>query len=223
MLTEQSFWSMQFKDVLSLLVLAATIVAIFWGPIKAVEITRANDDRREKRRRQFEVFHSLMKTRRFRLAPGHVMALNLVQVEFYQHERIDAAYRNYMTLLARTAPPPSDPGAEHFYQQQEDALYDLLHEIGQELGYAYDRRDLQRLAYGPRGWEDDEMQQRVTRNLLIELLTGKRALPVIDFAKVVQAAGKYPPPPSLAGDKPNGADSGAAPGGGAPASPRRAA
>jgi hypothetical protein len=31
MLTEQSFWSMQFKDVLSLLVLAATIVAIFLG------------------------------------------------------------------------------------------------------------------------------------------------------------------------------------------------
>lgn len=202
---EHSFWFMQFKDVLTLLVLAATIVAIAWGPIKAVKITRANDDRREKKRRQFEVFHSLMKTRRFTLAPEHVMALNLVQVEFYQHQKIDAAYRAYMALLTRRPPPPNDPGWEQFFRVQEDALYDLLHEIGQELSYVYDRRDLQRLAYGPQGWEDDEMQLRVSRRLLIDLLTGKRALPVIDFSKVAQAAGKYPPAPSLTGDKPNGA------------------
>jgi hypothetical protein len=194
---------MQARDILTLLVLAATIFAIVWGPIKAVEITRANDDRREQKRRQFEVFHSLMKTRAFRLAPEHVMALNLVQVEFYGHLPIDTAYRKYMTLLGRTPPPANDPGAERFYQEQEDALYDLLHEIGRELGYAYDRRDLQRLAYGPRGWENDEMQQRVLRTVLIELLTGRRSLQVVDALKV--ATQMFPPAPDPDVQKPNGA------------------
>jgi hypothetical protein len=192
---DTSFWNMQFKDVLTLLILVATVFAIVWGPIKAVQITRANDENRETRRRKYDVFHSLMKTRRFALAAEHVMALNLVQVEFYQHPKIDAAYRAYIALLSQKGPPPDDKNFEHFWEVREDALYDLLHEIGHELGYEYDKRDLKKLAYGPQGWQDDEQQLRASRALLIELLTGKRAIPVIEFEKLVAAMGKYPPPP----------------------------
>jgi hypothetical protein len=194
---EHSFWFIQFKDLLTLLVLAATIFAIVWGPIKAVQITRANDDAREKLRRRFEVFHSLMKTRRFALSPEHVMALNLVQVDFYQHARIDAAYRTYMALLSREPPPTGDPIERHFYGEQEDALYDLLHEIGAELGYQYDKRDLRKLAYGPRGWENDEVQLRIMRGLLVELLAGRRPMPIADWEKLVAAKGRFPPPPKI--------------------------
>jgi hypothetical protein len=207
---EHAFWFMQFKDVLNLLILGATIFVIVWGPIKAVEITRKNDEERERKRRQFELFHSLMKTRSIRLSPEHVMALNLVQVEFYGHQVIDGAYRAYMTLLARRAPSPNDPGIQKFLQEQEDALYDLLHAIGKDLGYAYDRRDLQRLAYGPDGWVQDDVQQRTVRNLIIDLLSGRRSLQVIDALKVENATQKFPPAPSLAGDKPNGAGDAAA-------------
>jgi hypothetical protein len=187
---------MQFKDWLTIFVLCATIFAIVWGPIKAVQITRDNDEEREKQRRQFEVFHALMKTRRFTLAADHVMALNLVQVEFYQHPRIDTAYRTYIALLHGKFPEPGDPDAQRFFESKDDALYDLLHEIADELGYKYDKRDLRRLAYGPQGWQNDEDQQRAARVLLIELLSGKRAMPVIDFERLMRAAqGKFPPPP----------------------------
>jgi len=197
MAPEHAFWFMQFKDVVTILVLVATIAAIAWGPIKAVQITRKNDDAREKRRRQFDVFHTLMKTRRFALSPEHVPALNLVQVDFYHHQRIDTTYRYYMGLLSRNPPPPNDPGANHFYEEQEDALYDLLHEIGIELGYEYDKRDLRKLAYGPRGWENDETQMRISRGLLIELLSGRRPMPVVDWDKLVAAQNKFPPPPKI--------------------------
>lgn len=193
------FWDMQFKDVLTLLVLIATIAAIYWGPIRAVQITRDNDEKREALRRKHAIFHSLMKTRRFALDPEHVMALNLIQVEFYNHPKIDAAYRHYISLLYTKAPPPDDANAERFFEVREDALYDLLHEIGAELGYGYDKRDLKKLAYGPQGWQDDEQQLRGMRALLIDLLTGKRALPVIDYQKLVAAIGKFPPPPNQNG------------------------
>lgn len=198
---ENSFWSLQFKDVLTILVLCATIFAIYYGPIKAVQITRENDTKHEKRRRQFDVFHALMKTRRFNLAPDHVMALNLVQVEFYGHERIDTAYRAYIALLYSKFPAPEDPEAERFWQAKQDALYNLMHEIGEELGYKFDKRDMERLAYGPQGWQNDEDQQRALRSLLVDLLAGKRAMPVIDFEKLMKAAGKFPPPPSIDGQQ----------------------
>jgi hypothetical protein len=35
--------------------------------------------------------------------------------------------------------------------------------IGAELGYDYEKRDLRKLAYGPRGWENDEHQLRASR------------------------------------------------------------
>lgn len=192
---DASFWSLQFRDLLNVLILLATIAAIVWGPIKAVQITRANDDAREKLRRQFDIFHSLMKTRRFVLSPEHVMALNMVQVDFYKKPKIDAAYRIYMALLSREVPQPADPTALRFFEEQEDALYDLLYEIGAELGYHYDKRDLKKLAYGPRGWETEETQQRSLRGMMVELLAGRRAVPVADWEKVYANSSKFPPPP----------------------------
>jgi Family of unknown function (DUF6680) len=192
---EPSFWSMQFKDVLTLLILVATVFAIVLGPIKAVQITRANDEAREAKRRKHEVFHALMKTRRITLAPEHVMALNLVQVEFYDHPKIDYAYKAYMALLSRKPPEPSDPNADQFFEEQEDALYDLLFEIGAQLGYNYDKRDLKKLAYGPRGWQTDETQLRALRSLMIDTLVGRRAVPVMDFDKTLRGSGRFPPPP----------------------------
>lgn len=99
--SEIGFWFVQFKDVLNGAILAATVFAIIWGPIKAVQITRQNDDERIKRERRFHVFYNLMKTRRMPLHPDHVMALNTVLVDFYGCEKIEKAYKEYIKLLNR--------------------------------------------------------------------------------------------------------------------------
>ena len=197
MIEEHQFWFMQAKDFATMIVAILTILAIYYGPIAAVRITRSNDEDQAKKKRQFDVFHSLMKTRRFTLSADHVMALNLVQIEFYEHTRIDAAYRAYIGLLSVNPPSfNSDVDRDVFYQNREDAMYNLLYEIAEELGYRYDKRDLQRLAYGPKGWHDDETQQRALRSLLIELLSGHRSFPVIAHEQLQQPQSKFPPPPN---------------------------
>ncbi len=193
---QHAFWFFQAKDLLNTGILVATIAAIWLGPIRAVQITRQHDEEREGRKRKLDVFTSLMKTRGFTLAPDHVMALNLVQVEFSDNKAVDAAYRKYIELLSRPFPKPGMDGAEHFFEQNEDALYDLLHAIGDDLGFKYDKRDLKKLAYGPVGWQNDESQIRAFRGLAVEVLAGRRALPVVDFGKLNGSAGKFPPPPT---------------------------
>lgn len=192
------FWALQFKDVINIAILLATIAAIYFGPIKAVQISRENAREDEKRRRQFDVFHNLMKTRRFSLSPEHVMALNLVQVDFYGLEKIQAAYKRYLGILMGPFPKTAGSEADRFYQAKDDAFYDLVRDIGSELGFELDKHDLNRFAYGPVGWENDEGQLRAVRHLLVEVLSGRRGLPVIDFEKhAVKKLGTFPPVPEV--------------------------
>lgn len=190
------FWALQFKDIINIGILLATVAAIVFGPIKAVQISRENAKEDEKRRRQFDVFHNLMKTRRFSLSPEHVMALNLVQVDFYGLEKIQAAYKRYVGILLGPFPKTVDPEADRFFQTKDDAFYDLVRDIGLELGFELDKHDLNRFAYGPVGWENDEGQLRAVRRLLVEVLSGQRGLPVVDFEKhAVKKSGVFPPVP----------------------------
>ncbi|WP_342362241.1 DUF6680 family protein [Terrarubrum flagellatum] len=187
------FWCFQLKDLINTLILGTTIVAILYGPIWAVKITRRLEDEREKRRRQYEIFHSLMKTRRVTLSPEHVMALNLVQIEFYGQERIVNAYKRYLENLSTEVPKEQGP-LEKFFDDRDDLLFELLHEIGNVLGFVLDRRELHKFSYAPQGWNNDETQLRQFRLLAIDLLSGRRALPVFQY-QAAEANKKFPPPP----------------------------
>jgi hypothetical protein len=181
------------KDLINTLVLAATIAAIYWGPIKAVKITRDADERREKTRREFAIFADMMRTRRTILDPLHVSALNLIEVEFHDNQKIVTAYRAYLAYLNQVI-PPDQAAQEKFFRDREDVLFDLIHSIGEHLHFAYDKRDLRKFAYAPQGWQNDEAELRTFRRLVIELLNGHRALPVKPFA-ASDVNEKFPPPP----------------------------
>ena len=136
-----------------------------------------------------------MKTRKFQMAPDHVTALNLVQLEFYGEENVQRLYKTYVGILNGAWPRESD-GLERFHDTREDALYDFIHQIALVLDFKMDRQELKRLAYGPQGWHTDEQQWREIRHSLNEVLSGKKALPVIDFNKALQLGNKFPPPPT---------------------------
>jgi hypothetical protein len=53
------FWCFQLKDAINTIVLVATIVAIYLGPIRAVKIARDNDELREVHQRKFSIFSNL--------------------------------------------------------------------------------------------------------------------------------------------------------------------
>jgi len=169
-----------------------------WGPVIAVRMTKKNDYEKERQRQQFEVFRTLMKTRRMTLSQEHVMALNTVMVDFFGKPRIEAAYRNYLKELNREASVAGDPSASKLLKDRADALHDLIYEIGAELGYKYDKRDMTDLSYSPQGWFDEQAEQQQLRALLLKVLAGEAPFPVTDFEKLVVGRGKFPPPPKVA-------------------------
>lgn len=59
------------------------LLAILAGPILAVMVDRSRQKRAGEKGRRLAVFRSLMRTRRHRLDPEHVGALNLIDLEFF--------------------------------------------------------------------------------------------------------------------------------------------
>lgn len=185
---EAVFLGMRWIDII-------TIVAIVVGPILAVTIERLRQARIETKTRKLAVFRSLMRTRRLRLDPEHVGALNLVDLEFYGRPKVMAAFTDYMTHLS--APMPNSDERERFFEQRDDLLVRMLHEMGKDLGFHYDKHDLAKLAYGPVGWSTEQDIQRQNIGYLNELLAGRRALPITQMQP--PAANPFPPAPIVNG------------------------
>jgi hypothetical protein len=193
------FWCMQFKDWLNVLVLLATIVAIILGPVFAVRISLQNEASRERTRRKYQTFHALMKTRRVTLAAEHVTALNVIQIEFHDDDRVISAYKKYIDNLAgpTLASNAHQDEISRFIQTRDDVFIELIFEMGRHLGFNFDKRELAKYSYTPQGWINMEGEQNSIRSLALELLQGKRPLPVAPF-QPPPSASKFPPPPKRA-------------------------
>ena len=183
---------MTLVEKLDLVILFLTIIAIVAGPIIAVWMTRRVDESRQAYFRRLEVYRNLMLTRSVRIAPDHVRALNLVPVEFAQFDRVVEEFKKYIEHLS--SPLPAVDQQELHYAQQSDIFYELLFRIGKTLGYSFDKRDLERLSYLPKGHVDDENRNRRAQNALAEILEGKRTFPV-SINQPMMSAGIFPEPP----------------------------
>ncbi|UPT99180.1 hypothetical protein J4G48_0014510 [Bradyrhizobium barranii subsp. apii] len=191
------FWCMQFKDWLNVAILVITAVAIVVGPIVAVQITLRFEEKREKRRRKYDTFHALMRTRRVTLSADHVTALNVIQTEFHDDDRVIAAYKKYIDNLGGPALPPgsSNEVIRHFVDERDDTFNEMMFEIGKHLGFALDKRELAKYSYAPQAWVNMEAEQNSLRQFALELLQGKRPMPITPF-QPTPSADKFPPPPS---------------------------
>jgi hypothetical protein len=171
--------------------LAATIFAIIYGPVKAVKITRDLDTRREERTRKYSILSDLMKTRRARLDPLHVAALNLVELEFYEAQDVKNAFENYVAHLNSHFPIEPDASQRH-HQKSDDLFSELLRLIAIELGYHFDKSDLNRRSYLPQGLGRHHEDAMMNAALLREVLEGRRPVPITNFA---YNPNLFPPPP----------------------------
>ncbi len=188
------FWTLHLKDCIEIGILMVTAWAIWYGPQKAVLLTRQGDERREAQRRKHEVFHQLMRTRGVTLHPDHVMALNLIQLEFHEFSTVQAAYRRYVEDLYKAN--PTNPGeVEKLVRDRRDLLIELIHAMGEALNLKYDKRDLDKLSYSPQGWYNDEVTVRTLRDFFIQVMTGERALHIAPFARDPRFPDPPPTPP----------------------------
>jgi hypothetical protein len=157
-----------------------TIAAIIIGPIAALLIQKHLEERRARQNRRIKIFQALMANRASRLSPGWVQALNGIETEFYGEKRVIDAWRVVVDHL--NAGGSKDPLQIGRWTEALANLADeMLFEMGRSLGYDFDKVTIKRNAYYPSGWGEVELENHALRKKFLELLEGKRRLPVAVF------------------------------------------
>ena len=165
------------------------IIAVILGPILAVQAQKMIEAWKNKREKRITVFRVLMATRGTPISPSHVEALNLIDIEFAGKSRNEKSVRDawklYLDHLSECPNDYQDPA----YQAKLDAwttktkelLVDMLYAMSLILGYSFDKVQLKKGAYTPKGFADLEFEQFLLRRGVLDVLYGKRGIPVMPF------------------------------------------
>lgn len=154
------------------------ITAVLIGPIIAVRLTRYLDTKKEVRGRKLQVFKTLMATRAYTISWDHVMTLNRIDLEFDRDNKkekaVIEAWKAYLDLLG-----DKSISSEQWGIKRVDLLVELLHKMAVVLDYDFDKTHIKNSSYSPVAHGDMEDEQRAMRKGLIEVLEGKRVLPML--------------------------------------------
>lgn len=153
------------------------ITAVLMGPIIAVQLTRYLDNKKEERERKLQVFKTLMATRAYTISWDHVVALNRIDLEFDKDSKkekaVIEAWKAYLDLLGDKSMTPEQWGIKRV-----DLLVELLHTMAQVLAYDFDKTHIKNSSYSPIAHGNIEDEQKALRVGLIEVLEGKRSIPM---------------------------------------------
>jgi hypothetical protein len=172
----------------------AIILATIMGPIFAVWASDYRRKKEEQRERRAKIFRALMGTRSLPAAPAQVEAINQIELEFNSNAPSDRAvieaWRLYRAHL------DSGPVNDMWHQRRSDLQTALLAAISSALGYAFNRADIQQGVYYPVAHSDADSENQKSRKLWLEILEGKRALPMTDHVSppVTPPTGATPRP-----------------------------
>lgn len=172
-----------------------TLIALIAGPVIAVIIARYMDTRRAKRERRMDIFRTLMRTRRSRLMPDHVGALNLVEIEFKDEAAVITEWKAYFEHLGIDHPKRTDEQVEdkmaqaekqrrfgkydeRIAKEREKLLAKLLHAISKIMDFEIEQLEIFEGGYFPQAWGDIELQQEAIRRFIVGLAFGNVVLPV---------------------------------------------
>jgi hypothetical protein len=163
------------------LVVAATIA----GPVLAVQAQKWIELLRERRNRKLWLFQQLMATRASRLSTEHVQALNMIDLMFYGRRIIRfhyqtrteravlAAWREYHDHLNTKA---DDAMRVVWTSSAEELFIKLLSAIADDVRFKFDRVQLKKGWYSPVAHGELEAELLAIRKMLVQLLSGDRAL-----------------------------------------------
>ncbi len=152
-----------------ILMIAATALS----PLIAVQVTRFLSDQNEDRARKLKVFKTLMATRAYAMSPGHVEALNSIDLEFAGNSKAEKAVREAWQAYLDHLDSNILEG-----QAWVDKSVDLLYAMAQSLGYEFNKTQIKNASYSPKLHGRIESEQERVRVLTLELLEGKRTLPI---------------------------------------------
>jgi hypothetical protein len=151
------------------------IVAVFLGPITAVQLTRFLDSRSAARQRKLDIFKTLMSTRQYATNWEHVMTLNRIDLEFsakhVKEKNVVDAWKAYLDLLN-----DKSYALEQWGTRRADLLIDLLHKMSIVLDYDFDKTHIKNSSYSPTAHGNYDIQQEAIRQGLLEVLEGKKTV-----------------------------------------------
>jgi hypothetical protein len=161
----------------------STIVAVLAAPLVALRISRHFDESEEKKKRKLEIFTDLMATRSTGLSPKHVEALNRLDVEFYEDEKVKEAWKEYLDHLnqAHKIVQNDKEGWATWTSKKEDLFANLLDETSKNLGYKFDKVDLKRRHYYPQAFADIETEMMIIRRGLVQVFMDQKAFPILAY------------------------------------------
>ena len=182
------------------------IIATFTGPIAAVLVTRWVDRLRDREKRRLEVFRQLMRTRKIPLSADHVGAFNLVEVEFNRVSKVMAARKELLTHFENAYGANKTLEELKAANEKADSLRTkLLSAMAETLGYKLEQMEILRGAYSPQAWNVELDEQTAARQGLVDLLSGRRTLPVTIVTRTENRVGEvttqqqispFPPKPN---------------------------
>ncbi len=132
-----------------------------------------------------------MATRAYSLSPAHVEALNSIDLEFSTkrpaEKRVLEVWQQYLDHLGNTG---MEAGA--WGTRRVDLLVDMLRAMGKALGYDFNKTQIKNGTYSPGAHSRMEAEQGRIREMTVELLEGKRVLPM--YVTNLPQAGPPTPP-----------------------------
>jgi hypothetical protein len=156
-----------------------SIAAVLLSPVIALQVQRWLDEQRSAKARKLQIFKTLMTYRGTPLAPNFVQALNTIDVEFTAESESERAVRVAWKILL-----------DHFLnysassnpvEKTQALTASLLLAMGKSLGYEFDEVYLKKGAYYPELHLNMEQDLHSIRRGFVELLEGRRRIPVAIF------------------------------------------
>jgi hypothetical protein len=153
------------------------ILATALSPVIAVQVTRYLDEKKEERGRKLRVYKTLMATRAYNISPAHVEALNSIDLEFSAKRPLEKAvldvWQQYLDHLGQSQMEPNQ-----WNLRRVDLLVDLLYAMGKAVNYDFNKTQIKNGTYSPTAHGRIEDEQSRIRAMTLELLEGKRELPM---------------------------------------------
>jgi hypothetical protein len=156
------------------------ILATIAGPILAVQAQKWIERATERGSAQKRIFFALMATRATRVAPDHVQALNMIDLEFSgsgwrrqtsREREVVNRWRIYADHLNQ------DVDEADLWNAHGDELFtDLLVALAAALRYSFDRVQLRRGIYYPRAHGEAETRRVVFEKAVVKVFTGESPL-----------------------------------------------
>lgn len=153
------------------------ILAIFLGPIVAIQLAKYLDSKKEKRQRKLDIFKTLMATRAYTVSWDHVMTLNRIDLEFEKsndkEKDVIEAWKAYHDHLSSET-----SSVDQWEIKRVELLVELLHKMAVVLDYDFDKTHIKNSSYSPKAHGIIQNQEEDIRASLIAIFQGKRSLPM---------------------------------------------